>query len=44
MGSCTVFCPNELDPMSAIAGLKRETMKRFFKRGKSDNGRENSDA
>lgn len=30
MGSCTVYCPNELDPMSAIAGLKRETMKRFF--------------
>ncbi len=32
MGSCTVYCPNELDPMSAIAGLKRETMKLFFKR------------
>ncbi len=30
MGSCTVYCPNELDPMSAIAGLKRETMKQFF--------------
>jgi len=27
MGSCTAYCPNELDPMSAIAGLKRETMK-----------------
>ncbi|WP_308916643.1 succinate dehydrogenase/fumarate reductase iron-sulfur subunit [Jannaschia sp. LMIT008] len=25
MGSCTAYCPNELDPMSAIAGLKRET-------------------
>jgi len=44
MGSCTVYCPNELDPMSAIAGLKRETMKRFFKRRKSDNGQEKSDA
>ncbi|MGB7241848.1 MAG: 2Fe-2S iron-sulfur cluster-binding protein [Sulfitobacter sp.] len=34
MGSCTVYCPNELDPMSAIAGLKRETAKSFFKRGR----------
>jgi len=34
MGSCTVYCPNELDPMSAIAGLKRETAKRFFARRK----------
>jgi len=33
MGSCTKYCPNELDPMSAIAGLKRETAKRFFNRG-----------
>jgi len=33
MGSCTAYCPNELDPMTAIAGLKRETAKRFFKRG-----------
>lgn len=33
MGSCTTYCPNELDPMSAIAGLKRETAKRFFGRG-----------
>ena len=32
MGSCTAFCPNDLDPMSAIAGLKRETAKSFFKR------------
>lgn len=30
MGSCTAYCPNELNPMSAIAGLKRETAKRFF--------------
>lgn len=34
MGSCTFFCPNELDPMSAIAGLKRETARSFFKRGR----------
>ena len=34
MGSCTLYCPNELDPMSAIAGLKRETAKNFFKRGR----------
>ena len=33
MGSCTTYCPNELNPMSAIAGLKRETAKRFFGRG-----------
>lgn len=33
MGSCTHLCPNELDPMSAIAGLKRETARSFFRRG-----------
>ena len=33
MGSCTQYCPNELDPMRAIAGLKRATAKSFF-RGK----------
>jgi len=33
MGSCTALCPNELDPMSAIAGLKREMAKSFFRRG-----------
>jgi fumarate reductase iron-sulfur subunit len=33
IGSCTTYCPNDLDPMSAIAGLKRETAKSFFKRG-----------
>ena len=32
MGSCTAYCPNELDPMSAIAGLKRESAKAFFRR------------
>ncbi len=31
MGSCTQYCPNELDPMSAIANLKRETVKAFIK-------------
>jgi fumarate reductase iron-sulfur subunit len=31
MGSCTAYCPNGLDPMSAIAGLKRATTRRFFK-------------
>ena len=34
MGSCTMYCPNELDPMAAIAGLKRATAKSFFRRGK----------
>ena len=33
MGSCTAYCPNELDPLSAIAGLKRATTRRFFGRG-----------
>ena len=32
MGSCTHYCPNELNPMAAIAGLKRETAKSFFRR------------
>ena len=31
-GSCSHFCPNDLNPMAAIAGLKRETMVSFFKR------------
>ncbi|MEM9580617.1 MAG: 2Fe-2S iron-sulfur cluster-binding protein [Pseudomonadota bacterium] len=34
MGSCTVYCPNELDPMSAIAGLKRETAKSFLRKAR----------
>lgn len=33
-GSCTLYCPNELDPMSAIAGLKRASARAFFKGGK----------
>lgn len=33
-GSCTVHCPNALNPMKAIAGLKRVTARSFFsKRG-----------
>lgn len=32
MGSCTAYCPNGLDPLSAITGLKRATMRRFFGR------------
>ena len=35
IGSCTAYCPNDLDPMSAIAGLKRETAKSFFKRSET---------
>ncbi|MEC7237193.1 MAG: 4Fe-4S dicluster domain-containing protein, partial [Pseudomonadota bacterium] len=34
MGSCSHYCPNDLDPMGAIAGLKLATTKRFFGRGK----------
>lgn len=34
MGSCTAYCPNDLDPMSAIAGLKRETARNFFKKAR----------
>ncbi|MGI9372586.1 MAG: succinate dehydrogenase/fumarate reductase iron-sulfur subunit [Hyphomicrobiales bacterium] len=30
-GNCTAYCPNELDPMAAIAGLKRASVGRFFK-------------
>lgn len=35
MGSCTQYCPNELNPLAAIAGLKRETTKRVFRRRKN---------
>ncbi len=34
MGNCTMHCPNDLDPMTAIAGLKRVTARNFFKRGR----------
>lgn len=30
-GSCSKYCPNELDPMKAIAGLKRATALSFLK-------------
>lgn len=33
-GSCAQFCPNELNPMNAIAGLKRATAKYFFHKGR----------
>ena len=35
MGSCAQYCPNGLNPMRAIAGLKRETVKAAL-RGKRD--------
>ncbi|WP_407932928.1 succinate dehydrogenase/fumarate reductase iron-sulfur subunit [Jannaschia ovalis] len=31
-GSCAVHCPNDLNPMRAIAGLKRETMRHAWRR------------
>lgn len=34
IGSCTALCPNDLDPLGAIAGLKRATMLRAL--GKRD--------
>jgi len=33
-GSCTLYCPNELNPMQAIAGLKKATITSFFTRRK----------
>ena len=33
MGNCTHYCPNELNPMLSIAGLKRETVRAYFRRG-----------
>ena len=35
MGSCAQYCPNELNPLAAIAGLKRETTRRVFRRRKN---------
>ena len=32
-GSCSLYCPNDLNPMDAIAGLKRATALAYFKRG-----------
>lgn len=31
-GSCAKYCPNELNPISSIAGLKRATVRNFFNR------------
>ena len=33
MGNCVQFCPNDLSPTSAIAGLKAASVRSFFKRG-----------
>lgn len=33
-GSCSVLCPNDLNPMRAIAGLKKATIKAIFQKGK----------
>ncbi|MEM7744207.1 MAG: 2Fe-2S iron-sulfur cluster-binding protein [Pseudomonadota bacterium] len=32
MGSCAHYCPNELNPLASIAGLKRATAKRAWRR------------
>ena len=32
MGSCTEYCPNELSPMLAIAGLKRASLRSLLTR------------
>lgn len=32
--SCTEYCPNELNPTKAIAGLKRETLKNLLRKGR----------
>lgn len=34
MGNCTAHCPNGLDPLAAIAGLKRATIRNYLKRGR----------
>lgn len=34
MGSCTQYCPNLLDPMRAIAGLKRASVASLFQKRK----------
>lgn len=33
-GSCSLHCPNDLNPMNAIAGLKRASAASFFRRGR----------
>ena len=35
IGGCTAYCPNELNPMESIAGLKRTTLRLGLKRGLS---------
>ncbi|MEO1650694.1 MAG: succinate dehydrogenase/fumarate reductase iron-sulfur subunit, partial [Pseudomonadota bacterium] len=32
MGNCTRYCPSELNPTAAFAGLKRATAKRTWQR------------
>jgi fumarate reductase iron-sulfur subunit len=32
--SCAAYCPNSLNPTASIAGLKRETVKAAFRRGR----------
>jgi len=34
MGSCARYCPNELNPLAAISGLRRETVRRALRRRK----------
>ena len=34
MGSCSQYCPNDLNPMAAIAGLKRQSVMSVFRRRK----------
>jgi len=36
LGSCAVYCPKDLNPLAAIAGLKRATVANFFRRGQRD--------
>ena len=33
IGGCASHCPNELNPLASIAGLKRATARSFFRRG-----------
>lgn len=40
MGSCAEYCPNELNPLAAIAGLKRESVRHAFNRKGRDKERE----
>jgi fumarate reductase iron-sulfur subunit len=31
IGSCSLYCPNQINPMASIAGLKRETVRSVFR-------------